>query len=172
MRMRKWLCQSCCSPCVLCWARTLTLTHFCSKALLGARAFWLWEGCLLPPLSSPLQGVQLSTRAVCSAPAIRAFVSRMGNQCLLQQIYFCTRSLEKTKDSFTCRSLQPWKMRKSTELGIRPNSQQNYFPLCPLCFTWCSWMSLKRLLKQPFPKFLLFPSWTISIGGFLQRARM
>lgn len=99
------------------------------------------------PLCSALHDMKLSTWAEWSAFTIRAFVSRIGNKRLLQQIYFCTRSLEKTKDSFTCRSLQPWKMRKSTELGIRPTSQQNYFPQCPLCFTWCSWMSLKRLLK-------------------------
>lgn len=49
------------------------------------------------PLCSALHGSQLSTRAAWSALAIRAFVSRMANQRLLQQIYFCTRSLEKNK---------------------------------------------------------------------------
>lgn len=55
---------------LLYWARTFVLTHFCSKVWLGARGFWLWEGCLLP--SSLL--CMVSTPAVCSALAIRAFV--------------------------------------------------------------------------------------------------
>lgn len=140
------LCSACSWPC--CTGQEplfspISAPRFC----LEPENFGSEEDVWCLPLCSAVCAVQLSTPAVCFALTIRAFVSRMGNQCLLQQIYFCTRSLEKTKGSFTCRSLQPWEMRKSTELGIHPTSQQNYFPLCPLCFIWCSWMSLKRLLK-------------------------
>lgn len=49
------------------------------------------------PLCSASHDMKLSTRAEWSAFPVRAFVSRIGNKRLLQQIYFCTRSLGKNK---------------------------------------------------------------------------
>lgn len=154
MRMRKWLCQSYCRPCVPSAADLAVLgKNLCSHPFL-------------------LQGFARSQRILALGRMSAAFLFAllcMARSCppeqrglpSLSELLFpgwqisacCSRyisvpeALKKTKDSFTCRSLQPWKMRKSTELGIRPTSRHNYFPLCPLSFTWCSWMSLKRLLK-------------------------
>lgn len=174
MRIRKWLCQSCCSPGVLSAADLAVLgKNFCSHPFLLEGFVWSQRILALSRMSAALLFAVLCV--VCSCPPEQRALTSLSellfpgweiSACCSRYISV-PEALKKTKGSFTCRSLQPWKMRKSTELGIRPTSQQNYFPLCPLCFTWCSWMSLKRLLKQLFPKFLLFSSWTISIGGFL-----
>lgn len=118
------------------------------------------EAVCCPPLCSALHDMKLSTRAEWSAFNIRAFVSRIGNKRLLQQIYFCTRSLGKTKDSFTFRSLQPW-TRHPSDLPAE------LLPPVPTVF----YMMLLNVFKEAieillFLKFLLFSIWTISIGGF------
>lgn len=163
------LCSVCSWPC--CTGQEplfspISAPRFC----LEPESFGSEEDVCCLPLCSAQRGVQLSTRAALPSLSELLFPGWEISACCSRYISV-PEALKKTKDSFTCRSLQPWKMRKSTELGIRPASQQNYFPLCPLCFTWCSWMSLKRLLKKLFPKFLLFSGWTISIGGFLERAK-
>lgn len=109
------LCSAGSSPCCMQWELLLSpisALRFCTPESFVFRG----AVCHLPLCSSRHQ-VDHGSRM---AYAIRAFVSTIGNKWLLQQIYFCTRILGKTKDSFTCRSLQPWKMRESTELGICP----------------------------------------------------
>lgn len=109
------LCSAGSWPCCMQWEllfAPISAPRFCTP-----ESFVFGEAVCHLPLSSSRHHGDHGSKMVF---AIRAFVSRIGNKRLLQQIHFCIRILGKTKDSFTCRSLQPWKMRESTELGICP----------------------------------------------------
>lgn len=110
-----FLCSAGSSPCCMHWE--LLLSPFSALMFCTPESFVFGEAAWHLPLCSSRHQADCGSRTVF---AIRAFVSMIGNRRLLQQIYFSTRILGKTKDTFTCRSLQPWKMRESTELGICP----------------------------------------------------
>lgn len=143
-------------------ARTFALTHFYSKVL-HTREFCLWGGCLPP---SSLHDVKLSTRAEWPVFAIRAFVSRIGNKRLLQQI-FLYQNPWKNKGLIHMQKPPALKNEEINRTRHPSDLPTELFPPVPTVF----YMMLLNVFKEAieillFLKFLLFSSWTISIGGF------
>lgn len=126
------------------WFSPVSARRFCTP-----ENFFSEEAVCHLPLRSILHDMKLSTQAGRSAFTIRAFVSTIGRNDCCTDIFLYQKPW---KNKGLIHMQKPPALKNEEIKRTRHPSEipaELFLPM-PACFTWCSRMSLKRLLKHHY----------------------